>query len=149
AYDALMARASILKLTGALREAADTYRAASLVKACPEPSLRTAEVLSALGEPSKAIMLYEDVLSQDPGNVDALMGLGSAYASSGKLDTAVTTLHKALKLVGTGQDKASEKPSPHGAAVWNALGAVYRSLAKYSQALHCFQQCLSITPSNP
>ncbi|MGB7341718.1 MAG: tetratricopeptide repeat protein [Phototrophicaceae bacterium] len=51
-----------------------------------------------MGNNSGAIEIFQDILSQRPGHLDALYGLGLAQRAEGKLDLATETFNKAAQL---------------------------------------------------
>lgn len=51
-----------------------------------------------MGNNSGAIEIFQDILNQRPGHVDALYGLGLAQRAEGKLDLAAEAFNKAAQL---------------------------------------------------
>ena len=83
----------------------------------------------------KASMLYEEVLSKDPDNIKALMGLGYTKHSTGQFSQALSALHKAIEL------------DPHNAEAHFLLGGVYYWQKEYREAEKYQRQAVTLAPA--
>jgi tetratricopeptide repeat protein len=72
-----------------------------------------AVVLVGLNQPDTAIKIFRQLLADQPDDVDVLVNLGTAIAKSGRLDQAIATFERAMRL----------KPDS-GPAVWNLNGTL-------------------------
>ncbi|MEJ2716605.1 MAG: tetratricopeptide repeat protein [Deltaproteobacteria bacterium] len=79
----------------------------------------------------------EKMLSEDPGNVKALIQLGNDYFDSGRYQKAVELYKRALKV------------QPRNTAVLTDLGVSVRKMGKPRQAVEEFQKALQIDPNQP
>jgi tetratricopeptide (TPR) repeat protein len=96
----LVGYADLLSWTPRTRgRAAGIYRRALAVRP-GEPRARTglANLLAWEGEPAGALLVYDSVLSDSPGHVDALRGRGAALNQLGRHGSAIATLERALAL---------------------------------------------------
>jgi tetratricopeptide (TPR) repeat protein len=72
----------------------------------PESSdllLMSAEVAGQLGQPKRAKSLYQQILSREPDNVDALLGLGHILRALGQVEDALEPIEHAVVLRETPQ----------------------------------------------
>lgn len=72
----------------------------------PESSvllLMSAEVAGQLGQPKRAKSLYQQILSREPDNVDALLGLGHILRALGQVEDALRPIEHAVALRETPQ----------------------------------------------
>jgi len=79
---------------------------------------------------------YRGVLSGDPDNLPAIVGLGNAYADSGAWQEAIGQYEHALKL------------DPRNADVHTDLGVAYRSLGMPDRALAEYRKALEYEPGH-
>ena len=121
-----------------------------------EKVLLKAKSLFKRGKFDEAKQLYQGVLSRFPDNKRALNGLslldermlaqGTTQAPSSNIDELVglyndgdfaEVINKAQLLV---------HKYPNSPIFWNIMGASYKSLAKISDALFCFNQAIQLDP---
>jgi len=88
------------------------------------------------GELAKAERLYNAVLGLDPGNFDALHGLGQLHCQRGRYDTALVLIQTALRNDGS------------RAEGFASLGLIFYFLRRYKEALISFDEGLSLDPGN-
>jgi tetratricopeptide (TPR) repeat protein len=79
---------------------------------------------------------YQQVLTKDPTNLDALSNLGVAYFRAGKIHSAESTLKKALAI------------SPDDAFVLTTLGIVHYRLSRFDDALKELRKAIAINPGS-
>lgn len=82
----------------------------------------------------QAICLYEKILSQDPQHKESLHFLGLAYAQSGKIEKAISTLLQALNV------------QPDSPSVLNNLANAYKKNHQYEEAITYYLKALEIQP---
>jgi tetratricopeptide (TPR) repeat protein len=87
-------------------------------------------------EYSKAVKAFQIVLDENPDHIDALSGLGEAYAKLGLHEDSINFFVKSLK------------EDPESIADWLQLGDVYFTLRKYTDAIYCYGKALEIAPDN-
>jgi tetratricopeptide (TPR) repeat protein len=98
--------------------------------------LRRAQRAHESGEAAKAERLYNALLGLEPGNFDALHGLGQLHYHRGRLDTALVVLQTALR---------SDRTRAGGFA---SLGLVFHCLGRFDEALVSYDEGLSLSPGN-
>lgn len=100
--------------------------ALALIAGCsktPSDLMRSAEAYRAKGEHPAAIIQLKNVLTKQPGNLEATILLGLSYAETGEALDAERTLRRALEL-----------KAPH-ARVMPTLGRVMIETEQYKEAL--------------
>ena len=84
--------------TAAAEVAVADYNMAASLSENPEEKksfpLKGAQTLFEAGVSDKAVSSYQDILKGDPENIEALYGLGLAYANVGKFQDAANTLQQ-------------------------------------------------------
>ncbi len=70
----------------------------------------------------------------EPGNPDALYGLGVAYSNINRYDDAITAYGKALRI------------NPENAETWYNLGVAYYNLKRYDDAIAAYGKALQTKP---
>lgn len=98
----------------------------------PDLPLQTALLLHREGKLEEAVNCYREILTQQPGNADALHLLGTATAQLGKTQEAATFL---LSAIGA---------SPQTTAYWHSLGQLYSNSQDWKKALQCYRQITEI-----
>ncbi|HEY0159531.1 MAG TPA: protein kinase [Thermoanaerobaculia bacterium] len=88
------------------------------------------------GRHPEAIDAYLRVLSQQPNNAEAVLGLAKTYAAAGDVVRAEESYRRAIAL------------QPNFWAVYNELGAFYFSQARYADAIPFFRQVTQLAPDN-
>ena len=101
-------------------------------KPAPHPRLEEATTLIQQGRFSEAATLLGYVVQADPGDVNALLMLGSALSLVPRRDEAVQVLLKAMEL------------RPHEARVYASAGAAFARLGEHDAALQVYQRAVSI-----
>lgn len=97
--------------------------------------LKQAMQLQQDNQPNEAISLYQQILSDNPNNPDALHGLGLAYAQLKDITRAIQYLKKAVTA------------SPKTPAFHNNLGNAYKKTNQFEAALvHYFEALKLKTP---
>jgi tetratricopeptide (TPR) repeat protein len=84
----------------------------------------------------KARKAYEHALQLDPDNLQALVGLGQLYDSTGDHARAVATYQQALKNHGM-------EP-----ALWHRLGMSHGKAKDWDQSLQCLRKAVELEPEN-
>ena len=102
----------------------------------PDDRALYAEALWAFGLFPEAERMYNEVLAVDPGNTLARHGIGRSLAARGRLEDGVVQLQAAI----AGDDRAE---------YYLTLGAVYRRLQKYDDAIDALEGYLSRLPRPP
>jgi len=99
--------------------------------------LRAAMALHQAGQLGQAAQGYQQVLSQDPSNADALHLLGVLHHQQGNHTRAVELIGRAVAL----------RPS---VAIYHAnLAEPYRELGQFDRAAGCCRAALSLQPNYP
>lgn len=88
------------------------------------------------GESDQARKIYEEVLSQDASNVDAIHLIGVLEMQAGNLEPALAKLEQASRL------------NPNAVNILTNLGSAQRRLGKINEALGTYQRALSINPNH-
>jgi tetratricopeptide (TPR) repeat protein len=88
------------------------------------------------GDFAKAERLYNALLQQQPGNFDALHGLGQIHHQRARLDTALVLLQTALR---------NDRSHAEGFA---SLGLVFHCLGRFEKALVSYDEGLALDPGN-
>jgi tetratricopeptide (TPR) repeat protein len=89
------------------------------------------------GELGKAVQNYTALLKNDPGNFDALYGLGQIHLHNGQLDMALALFQSALK------------SNPDRADGFSSLGLCFHLLRQIERALASYDVGLRIDPLHP
>jgi tetratricopeptide (TPR) repeat protein len=98
--------------------------------------LQKAVALDQRGDVAGAMAGYRQVLSGDPGNIDALFLLGRAHCQQGQFERGAELLGKAASL------------APHYAQAHNLLGMALSRLGRKEDALASFQRATAADPGN-
>jgi len=98
--------------------------------------VRRAQRACASGDLAAAERLFDSVLQQQPGNFDALHGLGQIHYGRGRLDTALVLIQEALK-----RDRAR-------ADGFASLGLVFHGLRHFKEALASYDEGLCLAPNS-
>jgi serine/threonine-protein kinase len=88
------------------------------------------------GHPAEAAKQFQQALSTQQDNADALLGLAKAFDKMGNTEGAEETYKKAIAL------------RPQYWAVYNWMGAFYFRHAKYAEAEVRFKKVTELTPDN-
>ena len=92
-----LAYAEVGVRTGSRRQQAEAIRLLTAASQDAEVQVRLADLQERAGNSSRALVLYQAALRQDPNAVVALVNLGRLYGSSGLLDQAIALWREALK----------------------------------------------------
>ncbi len=118
---------------------------------------------------SQAREAYSQVLTSNPTQRDALLGIAYAHQALGNTDQALSTLRRlvelyprdsdgmsALYLIGGGDLVAEEtrfkqllERSEHPAAVHYTLGVIYFEQRRFGEAERAFSRASSLSPTQP
>jgi tetratricopeptide (TPR) repeat protein len=104
------------------------------VEADPRRLLRRARRIHERGELGKALQNYTALLKNDPGNFDALHGLGQIHLQGGQFDMALALFQSALK------------SNPDRADGFSSLGLCFHLLRQIERALASYDAGLRIDP---
>ncbi len=102
---------------------------------CPR-LLRRARRAHDSGDLATAERLYNALLEYQPGNFDALHGLGQLHFLHARFDTALVLIQSALR---------NDMSRAEGFA---SLGLVFHFLRRYKEALVSYEEGLSLDPGN-
>lgn len=131
------AEAERLAQAGAHREALKQFQALAAVNPDDiEARLWIARLHGLLGEPERAIDVYRSITATEPKNVQALLGLGSALTTVGRLRDAGDALNRA-------ESMASASP-----AVLEAQGRLHAVAGRTDLSVAYYQRALAIEPGN-
>jgi hypothetical protein len=97
--------------------------------------LETAFRLRQAGQFAEAEPLYRQILDANPGDCQALQGLGLLALSQGRFDAAIQQITQAIAVDG-------QQPSLH-----NNLGEAYRAAGRIPEARACYQKALQLNPA--
>lgn len=121
------------------------------------------------GRSEDAIKIYEDVLTNDPNNNDALFGLASTYHRVGRLDLARNLYGKLLARNPNHRDGLNnflvllaeeapeealaqmqrlEEKNPGFSPIPAQMAVIYKKLGKTSQAIDKMYHALALSPEN-
>ncbi|GAB5404463.1 MAG: tetratricopeptide repeat protein [Aureliella sp.] len=101
-----------------------------------QDKLQQAVALHQSGQRDQAKTLYEEVLSFDANNVDAIHLLGVLDLQAGQLESALTNLERAAML------------NPNAVNILTNLGTAQRRLGRTDAALGTYQRAIAINPSH-
>jgi tetratricopeptide (TPR) repeat protein len=102
----------------------------------PTSALADAVAHHQRGELSQAAQLYQQIVSHDPTNAEALHLLGVACLQGGQPRQAVDWLERVVHL------------QPNASAFHANLGEAYRALGQLGRAAVCYQLALRLRPDN-
>ncbi len=85
----------------------------------------------------KAIVMYNEILSVDPDNFEAILHLGHCYRTQGKYDEAIRWYRKSASF-------KPENPESH-----NGLGNIYKTMGKAEEAFKEFSVAHALDPEDP
>jgi tetratricopeptide (TPR) repeat protein len=118
-------------------------QAKASVKAAEKLDSRLPEVQLAIGDLNlqtgmypAAISAFQRILESDPNNVDAYVGLGSAYNATGHTAEAEQAYRHAIQL------------RPVCWSCYNALGVFLNEHSRYAEATDAWRQVTELTPDN-
>ncbi|MGH9664221.1 MAG: tetratricopeptide repeat protein [Bryobacteraceae bacterium] len=92
-----LAYAEVSRRTGDSRQQREAFRLLSKASQDSQVQVRLADLERRRGNPATAAALYESVLRKDPNALVALVNLGNAYGSAGRLNEAIALWRQALK----------------------------------------------------
>lgn len=101
-----------------------------------EARIWIARLHALMGKPEHAVAVYRSILSVQPQHIDALVGLGNALVTLGRLDEAADALNRAEAL-------AADRP-----AVLTAQGRLHQAGNHATLALAYFLRALALEPTN-
>jgi Flp pilus assembly protein TadD len=110
----------------------DYARAETLARAIPGARALLGRILVERGRIAEARDLFSALLTDDPQDVDALRGMGTALLRMGQGDLAITHFQRAAKLRGSDP------------TIWKELGMAQREKGDSMGALASFQKSLSL-----
>ena len=132
------------RIANAGQQSADFTRALDLLRRAYATGGRDAALLTALayledrdGNAARATGLYEQVRGLDPSQAEALVNLGSARASAGRLEEAIELWRNATLR------------SPGIEAAWIKLALANAAKGRIQQALDDARACLRYHPDSP
>lgn len=102
----------------------------------PDVHVTLGELRIEGGRWEEAAAEFQQTIDQQPGNVEAILGLAQAYRLSGKAEDAERTFRRAIAL------------RPNYWAPYNKLGALYLSRGRYDDAAGMFLRVTELTPDN-
>ncbi|GEM_PF-2635433 len=127
-----------------LINAKDYARAESLLtmlldqrKHDPAVKNRLATLYLRTGRYDQAKKLIDEILTENPNYVEALVNLGNYHFFKGEYEKSVEAYRRALDMGGN---------LPH---VWNNMGAAYANLGKIKDAREAFAKALEMDPTFP
>ncbi len=122
-------RGDILMARKMYREAAETYKQASLDSAIIENKIGIA--YHQMLQTDIARKYYERAMKIDAAYAEATNNLGTIYYSRKSYRRAIKLYHRALKL------------SPDSASIYSNLGTAFFARKNYKQAAECYEKALS------
>jgi tetratricopeptide (TPR) repeat protein len=96
--------------------------------------LNRGEILMEEERYEEAADTYQQILMTDPGNTEALSGLGQAFYHTGRYEEALEVSDQVLKL------------DPENTVAMNGKGIILSQLGRYDEALTSFGEALDIDP---
>ena len=103
---------------------------------CDSPSeLQKAQDLLANGFLAEAVRILSQVVQDDPGNVDAHLSLGTAFALQGLRAQSLKEVETAIHL------------SPNSAKAYNQLGVILSRFLETDAARKAFEDALALEPN--
>ena len=102
-------------------------READLAKDRPETQARMRD---------EARRAYQELLKNDPDNIDGYRGLARVYTSMGDYDRAADTYKKALA------------KNPREVNLWHDFGIMHDRRRDWAEGARCFQKALEFDPEN-
>jgi len=118
------------------RAIAASHAARALDAGLPEVDVTEGYTLLATGHPDQAVQVFGRAVAANPGQVEALSGLGQAQSRVGKRAEAEAALLRAAALQRT-------------FATENQLGAFYADAGQWSKAAEQFRKTLQLWPDSP
>jgi len=101
----------------------------------PDANVRLGDACMRANRIEPAINAYRAALIRDPGNNDALLGLGAALVQHGSLDEGLADLAKAAPRVNTG-------------AAYNRLGVAQIMVGQFADAQNTFEKGRAVAPND-
>ncbi len=89
-----------------------------------------------LGDFKTAKALYQNLLNENPNNLQALQGLGILHAQEKQFDQAYLYIESALKL------------EANNASLWSNLGNIEKHRGNFEKATSAFQKALELMPNS-
>jgi Flp pilus assembly protein TadD/TolB-like protein/predicted Ser/Thr protein kinase len=120
----------------AQRAIAATHAARALDAGLPEVDLTEGYTLLATGRYEDAVAVFERAVAANPGQIEALSGLGKAQSRIGRREEAEAALLKAVALQRT-------------FATENQLGAFYADGGEWAKATEQFRKTVQLWPDSP
>jgi len=102
----------------------------------PQVRLAIAEANLRTGSYGDAATGFQQILTTDPENVDAYLGLGKAYNLQGQTAKAEQAFRHAVQM------------SPACWSCYNLLGAFFYGHARYGEATEAWEKLAELTPDN-
>lgn len=98
--------------------------------------LAMATQLLNMGRVDQASKIYEQVLSAEPGNIDAVIGMGLVYRHQGDTDAALAKYKQAFSL------------GPQSAVVFTQLARLFQQFGQFEDAADCYRGAIVLEPDN-
>lgn len=94
--------------------------------------------LAVYGAPDdQSIELYKEIISADPGDIEAQYGLALTYDKLGKDDQAVEAYRRVIR---------SEPEGPRAYEAYINLGGLYAHRGQYPEAIEAFKKAIRLEP---
>lgn len=132
---ALLYRAEVFIAKNRLNEAIADLRSALAIESLPRTKLRLAAVYSQTKKYDEAVVLYQEILKDEPANAEARAALAVAMIESGKGAEAITQLESLVKA------------GPNRADLHAQLAELYLP-AQPDKALEHYTLAAKLVPSN-
>ena len=94
-------------------------------------------ILLSMQQPIEAQAAFTKALQIEPGDIEALRGLGYSYLMTEKFDTAALHCSRSLEL------------DPDCAANWLLLSRIYSKQLIFDKAAHCAERAIALNPADP
>jgi YaiO family outer membrane protein len=131
------AQAEQLARSGSHREALERFQAIAAANQDDlEARIWIARLHTLMGEPVRAIDVYQSVLATNPKHLEALMGLGESMMAVGRLGEAAEALIRAEALAG------------ESAPVMAAQGRLHAKAGRQTLALAYYQRATILDPAS-
>ena len=114
----------------------------------PDIHFAAARVYDSMGDKEREIQEHQKALGDDPNSVSGMINLGATYREIGQLDLAKQWLLRAMAEV-PGQRRSQEWKRNCRLRIQYGLALTYQDAEDWERAVECWQECLSLDPSNP